>query len=109
MAADAPPHKAGAAKAGHADKAVAHKAPAKKAKSMQKAPEWVDINSASREQLKKLPGIGDVEADRIVKGRPFLSKAQLQTDGIVSPMAYQGLRNLVVAEQKNAKFAKAAK
>lgn len=68
----------------------------------------VDINSASRQELKKLPGIGDAEAGRIIAGRPWLSKAHLQTRGIVSPLAYQGLRDLVVARQKDARFGKVA-
>ena len=67
----------------------------------------VDINSASRQELRKLPGIGDAEADRIIAGRPYLSKAHLQTREIVSPLVYQGLRELVVARQKDARFARA--
>jgi DNA uptake protein ComE-like DNA-binding protein len=68
----------------------------------------VDINSASREELKKLPGIGDAQADKIIAGRPYLSKAHLQTRNIVSPLVYQGLREQVVARQKDARFGKAA-
>ena len=79
---------------------------AAKGKAAQVEPVPVDINSASRQELKKLPGIGDAEADRIVAGRPWLSKAHLQTRGIVSPLVYQGLRELVVARQKDARFAK---
>lgn len=65
----------------------------------------VDINSATKEELKKLPGIGDAEADKIIAGRPYLTKAHLQTHKIVSPNVYQGLRQLVVAKQKDSKFA----
>lgn len=90
------------ASAAHADKKAAKKKPAAP------QPVLVDINSASREELKKLPGIGDAEADKIIAGRPFLSKAHLQTRNIVSPMAYQGLRELVVARQKDARFGKVA-
>ncbi|GAB3760014.1 hypothetical protein GCM10028796_07880 [Ramlibacter monticola] len=79
---------------------------ANKGKAVQAEAVPVDINSASRQQLKKLPGIGDAEADRIVAGRPYLSKAHLQTRGILSPLAYQGVRELVVARQKDARFAK---
>ena len=88
-------------------------APDKTAAKKNKAPApevvLVDINSASRKELKTLPGIGDAEADRIIAGRPYLSKAHLQTHEIVSPMVYQGLRELVVAKQKDAKFGKVAK
>jgi competence protein ComEA len=71
--------------------------------------EPVDINSASKEELKKLPGIGDADADKIIAGRPYLTKAHLQTHNIVSPGVYQGLARLVVARQKDAKFGKNAK
>jgi len=85
-------------------------APANKSKAVPpKAEPMVDINSASKEELKKLPGIGDAEADKIIAGRPYLSKAHLQTHNIVSPDVYQGLRQLVVAKQKDAKFAKDVK
>ena len=100
IAADAQPHKPGQASEAHGAKT-----PAKK-KAIAPQPVLVDINSASREELKKLPGVGDAEADKIIAGRPFLTKAHLQTRNIVSPMAYQGLRQLVVARQKDAKFGK---
>lgn len=71
--------------------------------------EPVDINSASKEQLKKLPGIGDAEAEKIIAGRPYLSKAHLQTHNVISPGLYLTLSPLVVARQKDAKFIKAPK
>lgn len=101
LAAEAPPIKAAPASAAHAEKPAARKAGA-----AAPLPEPVDINSASKAQLKKLPGIGDAEADRLIAGRPYLSKAHLQTRNIVSPMQYQALRELVVARQKDAKFGK---
>ena len=85
------------------------KAPAKKGKAAPPKVEPVDINSATKEELKKLPGIGDAEADKIIAGRPYLSKAHLQTRNVVSPGVYQGLQQLVVARQKDAKFAKDVK
>jgi len=66
--------------------------------------EPVDINTASKEELKKLPGIGDAEADKIIKGRPYLSKAHLVTHNIISDIQYQQVRELIVAKQKDAKF-----
>ena len=69
----------------------------------------VDINSASKEELKKLPGISDADADRIIAGRPYLSKAHLQTRNIIPQGLYLSLQHLVVARQKDAKFGKAKK
>ncbi len=37
----------------------------------------VDINSASKAELKTLPGIDDARADKIIAGRPYVSKAVL--------------------------------
>jgi len=104
LAAEPQPQKAKQTNA--ADKA---KAAAKKSKAAPPKVEPVDINSATKEELKKLPGIGDADADKIIAGRPYLTKAHLQTHNIVSPGVYQALRQLVVAKQKDAKFAKDVK
>ncbi len=60
----------------------------------------VDINSASKAELKKLPGIGDAEADKIIAGRPYLTKAHLVTRNIVPQGIYEGLKRQVIAKQK---------
>jgi competence protein ComEA len=104
LAAEAQPQKAKQANAADQPKAAA-----KKSKATPPKVEPVDINSATKEELKKLPGIGDADADKIIAGRPYLTKAHLQTHNIVSPGVYLGLRHLVVARQKDAKFAKVKK
>jgi len=96
-------------KARQANAAAKAKAAAKKSKAAPPKVEPVDINSATKEELKKLPGIGDADADKIIAGRPYLTKAHLQTHNIVSPGVYQAIQQLVVARQKDAKFAKGAK
>jgi len=96
-------------KAKQANASAKAKAAAKKSKAAPPKVQPVDINSATKEELKKLPGIGDADADKIIAGRPYLTKAHLQTHNIVSPGVYQAIQQLVVARQKDAKFAKDAK
>lgn len=57
----------------------------------------VDINRASRRQLKTLPGIGDAQADRIVAGRPYGSKADLVATKVIPAGTYLAIRRLIVA------------
>jgi len=58
----------------------------------------VNINGATREQLMKLPGIGGAEADKIIAGRPFGSKAWLVSKKIISMETYQALRGKIICK-----------
>ncbi|MFA7269730.1 MAG: helix-hairpin-helix domain-containing protein [Sterolibacterium sp.] len=60
-----------------------------------------DINGASAEDLKKLPGITDAEAKKIIAGRPYGSKAHLVTRNIIAGEVYEGIKKLVIAKQPN--------
>lgn len=73
----------------------------------------VDVNNASKADLMKLPGIGAAEAERIVKGRPYLSKAALVTQQVLPMQTYEALhRRIYVGPVKGmtaANVTKAAK
>lgn len=67
------------------------------AKVAARPPAPVDLNSASRAQLKTVPGIGDAEAERIIAGRPYLTKADLVTAKVLPAGIYLQIKNRVIA------------
>jgi competence protein ComEA len=69
------------------------------AKSTVKARQLVDLNHATVDELKTLPGIQDAYAAKIVKNRPYSNKTQLSTKGVISAAAYARIRTLVIAKQ----------
>ena len=65
----------------------------------------LDLNTASREDLIKLKGIGEVRADAIIKGRPYKGKNELVDRKIVPENVYNDIKDLVIAKQGTAKAA----
>ncbi len=69
-------------------------------KSAAKVPSVIDINTATVEELKAIPGIGEVDSAKIVRGRPFQRKDELVQRGILPQAVYDKVKDRIVARQK---------
>jgi competence protein ComEA len=69
------------------------------AKTAMKAAPKVDLNSATKEELAALPGIGDSIADKIIAGRPYKSASELVSKKVVTKAEYAKFRGKVIAHQ----------
>jgi len=93
------PAKAQASSATSTDASVASTTPTTKMHSHHATSMKVDINSASKEELMKVPGIGEATADKIVAARPFTAKNELVAKKIVTRSQYAKISAHVIAKQ----------
>ena len=66
----------------------------------QPAGQLVDINSASAEELDKLPGVGPARAKAIIANRPYGGKDDLNNRKIIPPNVYNQIKDKIIARQK---------
>ena len=74
----------------------------KGSKSAAMAAEKMDINTATKDQLQTLTGIGDALSDKIIANRPYKTKRDLVTKKVIPQATYEKIKDQIVAHQTTA-------